>query len=102
MNGIIVFTDTEFLVLVFFIIILAFIAIISSIGWYSQANKHEKRRNAIKDMFCIEYYLSLFGGTADYSNYIIEVEKNIKKEEQKKRKREYGKENLYCNRRRIF
>lgn len=83
MNDIIVFTNTEFLFIIFFVIVLAFIAIISSIGWYAQANKNEKRRSTIKDMFCIEYYLSLYGGRANYSNYIEEIEESIKKEKAK-------------------
>ena len=79
MNDIVVFTNLEFMVIVFLMIMLGLAAIISSYGWFCECNRKEKRRQMIRENFALDYHIATFGGIENYNNYIKEIEKSIEK-----------------------
>lgn len=79
MNSYVVFTALEFYVILFFVIMIGIIAFISSVGWYYEIKGKDQKRKAIKDKFAIDYHTAKFGGTANYKDYMADLEKNIRK-----------------------
>lgn len=79
------FSDLELFVIVFIVIFEFALGLISAYGWLVEADKRKNAERIAKDMFksVMCFIRSTEISSCDYTQYIKEVEKSIKKERSK-------------------